>query len=675
MKLSLKDLRFCLLVLWAFPALAQVTSGKTNDVHIDLKRNTPAKVKLPLIRWITPELEVTDASQDSIALSATIESATILKVVNLKVNQAGAEREMALLQTEFGGTYSVSKSIPLENGLNTIELVAENASQAKVSSSRFVYVRGAVKADGQPPATKTPIPSLFIKENSIVFADDGGNNILDASEEAAVKFILGNKGTREGKSLVLNYKVRGAADDIMVVPGTIVNLIPGAEAVVELRIKAGTALQTGTATLELAVMETDGFDSEPIEIAFETEAFKPPALTIVDALFTSVNGNTLSRNQPAQLEILIQNAGTGAAQNVQMKINAPDGVFSVGEKEIVIGDMKSGEARKMSYEFIVTTRYKEQEVPVTVELNEALLRYGASKTFTGIMDQPLAPKQLTVVGMETAGVITASYLRSPVDIDIPETGKAVAKRYALVIGNEDYSRYQTGLQFDQNVAFARNDANVVKDYMVKTLGVPKENITLLMDATRGRMGRELEVLIELGKLDSTSELIFYYAGHGLPDQASRKGYLIPVDVSASNLQDGISLSDLYSKLASSSASRVIIFLDACFSGGGRGEIGLLASRTVKVKPSGDLVDGNVVVFTASSGEEVSLPLARESHGLFTYHLLKMFKDSRGAFSLQELREYLDRQVPETSLRENKLKQTPQVIISPKVLEVWANWKF
>ena len=61
-----------------------------------------------------------------------------------------------------------------------------------------------------------------------------------------------------------------------------------------------------------------------------------------------------------------------------------------------------------------------------------------------------------------------------------------AKRFALVINNEDYQRYQTGLNSDQNVQFARNDAITFKEYLTKTLGVPDENRCFCSPMPRGQ---------------------------------------------------------------------------------------------------------------------------------------------------------------------------------------------
>ena len=122
-------------------------------------------------------------------------------------------------------------------------------------------------------------------------------------------------------------------------------------------------------------------------------------------------------------------------------------------------------------------------------------------------------------------------------------------------------------------------------------------------------------------------------------------------------------------------SKILVFLDACFSGGGRGENGLLAARTVKVKPKGDIVDGNIVAFTATSGEEVSLPLSSESHGLFTYYLLRKLKDTKGNVTLDEIRSYLEAELPKASLIENSMRQTPQVLVAPDLGDKWLKWEF
>lgn len=264
--------------------------------------------------------------------------------------------------------------------------------------------------------------------------------------------------------------------------------------------------------------------------------------------------------------------------------------------------------------------------------------------------------------------------KSSVDVNIPENTK-VLNRYALIIGNEDYQSMQRTLNSEQNVAFAVNDATVFRDYAVKTLGVEQENITFLTNATAGQMSQQIDKVCKmLSKLGNKAELIVYYAGHGFPDENTKVPYLIPVDVSASNLDMGIKLNDLYKNLAATNAKRIVVFLDACFTGGGRSS-GILASRGIKVIPKEDALNGNVVVVSASSGLQSALPYQNEKHGMFSYYLLKKMQDSKGNTTLGDLFSYIRENVSLQSLKMNNKEQDPTINFSAIIEKEYENWNF
>ena len=263
---------------------------------------------------------------------------------------------------------------------------------------------------------------------------------------------------------------------------------------------------------------------------------------------------------------------------------------------------------------------------------------------------------------------------SIVDSDIPQN-KKVVNRYALVIGNEDYSSYQKTLTSEQNVDYAENDATIFKKYCLKTLGVKQENMHFLINATAGQMSQEIELVSKIiSKLGPDAELIVYYAGHGYPDELTKTPYLIPVDVSASNLNNAIKLSDFFKKLSDTNAGRISVFLDACFTGGARAS-GLVASRGIKIRPKDGTLSGNMIVFSASSDSQSSLPYHKEAHGMFTFHLLKKLQESKGSVKMGALSDYLAINVSLQSLKENKKEQDPGVNTSKKVIDHWKNWMF
>jgi uncharacterized caspase-like protein len=240
-----------------------------------------------------------------------------------------------------------------------------------------------------------------------------------------------------------------------------------------------------------------------------------------------------------------------------------------------------------------------------------------------------------------------------------------------VIGNEDYSR---NLNAEVNVEYAKNDAETFRKYALNVLGVQEKNMHFMLDATAGQMQREMDLVAAImEKLGGQGELIFYYAGHGFPDEVTKVPYLIPVDVDATNLSAAIKLSDVYRKLGETGAGRITVFLDACFSGGGRNQ-GLLAARSVAIKPKKENINGNMVVFSASTGEQSALPYNEERHGMFTYFLLDKLQQSGGNVTYGELANYLKKQVGLESLMVNGKPQDPEVNVSYKVADEWKNWK-
>ena len=273
-----------------------------------------------------------------------------------------------------------------------------------------------------------------------------------------------------------------------------------------------------------------------------------------------------------------------------------------------------------------------------------------------------------------SGKTSFASLSSDVDVNIPDNNNPNKNKYALIIGNEDYTMYQSGLNSEANVDYARNDANVFARYAEKTLGVPKENVTLITDVISTQMKREIKKLSKLIEYShGKAEVIFYYAGHGFPEPGTKEPYLIPVDVTGSDVQNGIKLYDLYQTLSEYPSSKITVFIDACFSGGGRNQ-GLVAARAVKVKPKRALIEGNMVVFSASSGEQVSNPYTEKSHGMFTYFLLKKLQESKGNVTYQQLADFIKTNVELTAIKTLNREQSPEINTGQLVTEDWQNQK-
>lgn len=265
---------------------------------------------------------------------------------------------------------------------------------------------------------------------------------------------------------------------------------------------------------------------------------------------------------------------------------------------------------------------------------------------------------------------------SDVDFDIPETGIENKNTFALIIGNEDYKSYQNKFSNEVDAKYAATDARIFGKYVNKTLGVPKKNITLLVNATAGQIKQALTKMSKITKsFDGESEIIFYYSGHGLRDNISKKPYLLPVDVDGSDLSFAISLDEALRTLVENPHTRLSVFLDTDFTGGGRKENIAVTKGTggVKIRPKSPFVKGNVVMFSAARDKQVSFSYDEKAHGMFTYFLLKKLKESRGNITYIELADYLNKQVTQNTIITLNREQTPDVAVSPSLEKVWERF--
>ncbi|WP_181366409.1 caspase family protein [Albidovulum aquaemixtae] len=162
----------------------------------------------------------------------------------------------------------------------------------------------------------------------------------------------------------------------------------------------------------------------------------------------------------------------------------------------------------------------------------------------------------------TAGSAFAQSADTPVTLQRPaevlglpglsiDLTKPATQRYALVIGNGDYS-YVPSLP--NAVADARLIAGVLKraGYVVQEY----ENLD--------RRGFEAALRRMIADTDKGSEIVIYYAGHGV--QIGNSNRLIPVDAEIDTIYDlpfeSVSLSSLLSIAGARSRSLVVI-LDSC----------------------------------------------------------------------------------------------------------------
>lgn len=254
-----------------------------------------------------------------------------------------------------------------------------------------------------------------------------------------------------------------------------------------------------------------------------------------------------------------------------------------------------------------------------------------------------------------------------VDFYIPIADNVSNHTFAVVISNEKY-------QMEKPVQYAENDGNTFAEYCKKTLGLPEKNVHFITNATLNNIKHEIKWLEDvIAVYHGDAKVIFYYAGHGIPDEQNKSAYLLAIDGYGSDVTTGYALEDLYKALGSLPSKSVTVFLDACFSGAKRDGDMLASARGVAIKVKQATPVGNIVVFSAAQGDETAYPYKEEEHGLFTYYLLKKLQKTKGNVTLGELSDYIKTQVERQSIVINGKLQSPSFVSTATIANSWKKW--
>lgn len=255
-----------------------------------------------------------------------------------------------------------------------------------------------------------------------------------------------------------------------------------------------------------------------------------------------------------------------------------------------------------------------------------------------------------------------------VDWEIYENGKRNNNNtFVVIISNENYKRVEP-------VPFANNDGKIFKEYCIKTLCIPESNIQFVEDATYNDIKYTVNWLSNIIEAYSgKAKIIFYYAGHGIPDEKQSTAYLLPIDGYSNDVTTGYKMDDLYTSLGAMLSESVMVFLDACFSGTKREGDMMASARGVAIKVKKATPSGNMVVLSAAQGDETAYPYSEQKHGMFTYYLLRKLQETKGEASLGEISDYVISEVKKNSIVKNGKMQTPTVVVSGQIGENWKNW--
>ena len=345
----------------------------------------------------------------------------------------------------------------------------------------------------------------------------------------------------------------------------------------------------------------------------------------------------------------------------------------------------------ISYPTLSNNFYRTEELFITIEGkvtdNMGLLNFSVNGDKVRVNDQGYYKKRLKLKLGKNSVILKAEDINNNISShdfvlirdEIIQDTKFSDVDYPIATSNRNYNGVAVvfGIESYRNAPSATdavNDADIFREYLIKRFGLNRENIYLRLDeqATKGEFDK---VFSENGWLyrntNKKSDLFIYFSGHGAPDIKTKETYLVPYDGDPNySSSTGFGINQLYDNLSGLDVKSITLIMDACFTGSSRDNQPLLAdARPVYIETTSGNIPSNMVVFSASSGNEISSGYLGKNHGIFTYFMLKGLngmadgnKDRK--ITVSEMHSYLGKNVSQQARKIGR-DQNPQLLGTDK----------
>ncbi len=241
-------------------------------------------------------------------------------------------------------------------------------------------------------------------------------------------------------------------------------------------------------------------------------------------------------------------------------------------------------------------------------------------------------------------------------VDSPAVNRPIRDKWALVVGVSEFANPAL------NLKYSAKDAKDFADYLVKEADFAPDHVKLLLnkDATERR------ILSELGdrwlpRVANPDDLVVIFVsthGSGAELDVGGQNYLVAYDTDVQDLYTtGVPMQRLAKDIKDRvHCDRVVIFLDACHSGGVKSESKGLTRTGVDAS---ELAIGSGRMVIASSAEDqVSWESKTGANGVFTAALLQSLRKKGKETTVGEMFSDLKEKVQDQVLRERGRLQTP-----------------
>ena len=317
----------------------------------------------------------------------------------------------------------------------------------------------------------------------------------------------------------------------------------------------------------------------------------------------------------AQQTVTLASAGR---QTVLARVHAPAGVAQL---------LVNGAPAKPAEDGLLHAEVEvaDEPVAVAVSVRDRLGQEAHASVSLLHRSAPLAAAEAAQPSVSAPEVLVAAAATPVAAAPLPlPTGR----RHALVVANQRYRHWPA---LDTPEA----DGRAVAAVLQSRFGY---QVTLLQDASRPQMLQALARLRQ--QVGPEDQVVVYYAGHGQMDEATARGYWIPVDGAEKDVSQWVSVIDVTDQLAAMPARHVLVIADSCYAGTlmrslmPRIDAALTADQ--RQAPLAHLSRQRVRVALTSGGLEPVVDGGSIEHSLFARSLLDALRAVEGPVAGQEL---------------------------------------
>ena len=538
----------------------------------------------------------------------------------------------------------------------------------RVEAERALTGRGTERrvdsASGRPGAPALEM-SVTLRDTVVTARQAGGANVL--------LLTITNRGA--GTAFSVEPYARIASDGgtaaTVVWGDAIASIPPGSAVTRELGIRLPSSPLSDRLALLAGASEQNGFGIAPeVRLEIPVTPSKAARLAAVAVEQDDQSGDgRVSPREVVDLLVRLANVGSGELTGANAILSLGRDVFVAGGTPPRLELPRFGPGDSVDVRFSVYTNARAESVAVRVVIRDAsgreIMTVGVPLRMTG------RPPQRSDVGVLAA--IGAPRDGTDVDAPFPAHAAVNPDAVAVIFGIDFYRSLP-------RARYAARDASTMRDYVTHVFGVPSDADHVLLrqdgDATQGEFRRAFGETGWLARrVRPQSDVIVYFAGHGAADRDGTP-LLLPFDADVNYPREtAMQLAALYSALAKLPARRIIVVIDACFSGVSRGGTVLSDGArpiVVSIEHPALLRDG-MVVFAAAQGAQTANDLPEKQHGLFSYQFFRALRgaadaDADGSLTVDEVDTFVTRETRVAAAHTDR-EQVPLVIARERSLRL------